>query len=173
MLTAGSRFTIPRGRSTLCGIGPGEIMKIEALVILGMGGLVLGRILVWLMEAARTPDPWGAEIQAALDEPDAVPLCPHCLTLQEHNGWFCPECGSTVGQYSNYLPTVYMFSIGEALRAGVQQRNRWTPLVTAGYILVAFAELSLLAPFYCLFLFMNRAKAAGPGHEAATGDFEI
>ena len=89
---------------------------------------------------------------------EAAPLCPHCLTPQEHDGWFCPECGSTTGQYSNYLPFVNIFSLGDAVRAGVYQREPWTPLLVAGYVLTAFAWFSILAPIYCLLLFLNRAR---------------
>jgi hypothetical protein len=53
---------------------------------------------------------------------------------------------------------VYVFSLGDAVRAGVYQREPWTPLLVAGYVLIAFAWFSILAPFYCLLLFMNRAR---------------
>jgi hypothetical protein len=83
-------------------------MKIEALVILGVGAAALYRVWIWLKDAPYTPDPWGAEVGGALEDPKSAPVCPHCLIPQEHNGWFCPECGSTVGQFSNYLPAVYI-----------------------------------------------------------------
>jgi hypothetical protein len=124
-------------------------------------GLILAGIYgfcQWLLACPRTPDPWGAEVARAVEGEEAVPVCPHCLAPQEHNGWFCPECGSTSGQYGNYLPNVYIFSIGDAVRAGVQQRNPWTAWLVAGYVLVAFANFSILAPVYCLFLFLNRAR---------------
>jgi hypothetical protein len=92
------------------------------------------------------------------------------LTPQEHNGWFCPECGSTSGQYSNYLPAVYIFSIGDAVRTGVQQRSRWTPLLVTGYVLIAFAYFSVLVPVYCLFLFINRARISNLQRLAQTNE---
>ncbi|HWI57124.1 MAG TPA: hypothetical protein VNZ22_07850 [Bacillota bacterium] len=133
-------------------------MKIESLVILVAGAFLLYRFILWLMQAKRTPDPWGVAIEQALARPDAVPLCHRCLAPQEHNGWFCPECGSIVGHYGNYLPSIYIYSIGEAARAGVEQPNRWTPLLVTGYALIALGYFSVLAPFYCLFLFRNRAQ---------------
>jgi hypothetical protein len=123
----------------------------------------------WVLACPRTPDPWGAEVESAMGGEEVVPVCPHCLVPQEHNGWFCPECGSTVSQFANYLPGVYIFSIGDAARAGVQQRNRWTPLLVAGYVLIAFAEFSILAAVYCLFLFIHRAHISGL-HRMAQGD---
>ena len=62
------------------------------------------------------------------------------------------------GQYGNVLPAVYIFSIGDGVRTGVQQRSRWGPLLVTGYVLIAFAFLSILAPVYCLFLFLNRVR---------------
>jgi hypothetical protein len=131
-----------------------------ALAILGLLGAAIYAFCQWLLACPRTPDPWGPEVERAVEGEEAVPVCPHCLARQEHNGWFCPECGATSGQYSNYLPMVYIFSIGDAVRAGVQQRSRWTPLLVTGYVLIAFAYFSVLAPIYCLFLFLNRARIA-------------
>jgi hypothetical protein len=137
---------------------------IGALAILGLLAAAIYAFRQWLLSCPRTPDPWGAEVEQAVEGEEAVPVCPHCLAPQEHNGWFCPECGATSGQYSNYLPTVYIFSIGEAVRAGVERRSRWTPFLVTGYILVAFAWFSILAPVYCLFLFLNRARISNLQH---------
>ena len=129
-----------------------------ALAILGLIGAAIYLFCRWLLACPRTPDPWGSDVEQALEAAAAVPLCPHCLAPQEHNGWFCPDCGSTTGQYGNYLPYVYVFSLGDAARAGVQQREPWTAWLAAGYILTACAWLSFLAPIYCLLLFLNRAR---------------
>jgi hypothetical protein len=142
---------------------------IGALAILGLVVAAIYAFFHWLMACPRTPDPWGAEVEEAVEGEDAVPVCPHCLTPQEHNGWFCPECGSTSGQYGNYLPNVYIFSIGDAVRAGVQQRSRWTPLLVTGYVLIAFAFFSILAPVYCMFLFLHRSRITSL-KEVAQGD---
>jgi hypothetical protein len=133
---------------------------ILALAIVGLIMAAVYGFSQWVFARPRTPDPWGTDVEQAVEREEAVPVCPHCLTPQEHNGWFCPECGSTSGQYGNFLPAVYIFSVGDAVRAGVQQRTRWTPLLVTGYVLIAFAYFSLLAPIYCLFLFLNRARVS-------------
>ncbi len=148
-------------------------MKIEALVIIGVGAVAVYRVLLWLMEAARTPDPWGPEVEAEVEKEDAVPLCPHCLAPQKHNGWFCPECGSTVGQFGNYLPTVYIFSVGDAARSGIG-RLRKQPLLLVGYFLVALGKLGPpLAVVYVALVarMMGRdsQEAAGPPAPVAEG----
>ena len=130
-------------------------MKIEALAILAIGALAAYKTFIWLKEAKCTPDPWGPEVEKALEQGEATPLCPHCLAPQEHVGWFCPECGATVGPFSNYLPTVYPFSVGDAVRAAVTGRLRPNPLIIIGYVLVALGFLSILAPVYLLFFFKN------------------
>src|SRR5438552_2102204 len=121
----------------------------ETIGVLAIFALVCAALYAfckWLSASPRSPDPWGAEVEKAVEGEEAVPVCPHCLTPQEHNGWFCPGCGSASGQYSNYLPNVYIFSIGEAARAGVEHPNRWASFVTAGYVLIAFGFFSVLAP---------------------------
>jgi hypothetical protein len=142
---------------------------IGALAILGLAGVAVYAFCRWVFAGPRSPDPWDSEVEEAVQREEAVPLCPHCLAPQEHNGWFCPECGSTVGQYGNYLPSVYIFTIGDAVRAGVQQRSPWTPLMVAGYVLLAFGWFSLLAPIYCLFLFINRERVMSQ-HQAPQPD---
>jgi len=129
------------------------------LVIFTIGGLAIYRTILWLAAAARTPDPWGPEIEEAVERDDAVPLCDHCLAPQGHNGWFCPQCGATVGRYSNYLPFVYPFTIGESLRAGGEGRLRpwWVPIL--GFLMVPFCLLPIiLAPIYLLFFFARSLR---------------
>ena len=145
---------------------------VGAVAILGLFVAAIYTFCHWLLSCPRSPDPWGVEVEEAVEREEAVPVCPHCLAPQEHNGWFCPECGSTSGQYGNYLPNVYIFSIGDAVRSGVQRRSQWTPFLVTGYVLIAFAFFSILAPIYCLFLFINRSRIsslqrAAQAHESA------
>ena len=128
------------------------------LAILGLMGAAIYGFCQWLLACPRTPDPWGPEFEQAVEGEEATSLCHHCLAPQEHNGWFCPECGSTTGKYSNYLPFVYVFSLGDGLRAGVRRREPWTLLLVVGYVLTAFAWFPILAPIYCLFLFLHRDR---------------
>ena len=144
-------------------------MKIEALVMVGLGAAVLYRIWLWLRDAPRTPDPWGTDIGGALEDPESVPVCHHCLTPQEHNGWFCPECGSTVGQYCNWLPAVYIFTVGEAFRRGITEPVRNPVLLVAGYALVTMSYFSLLAPILWIFLFNNYQRAANQARDLEAG----
>jgi len=140
---------------------------VALLGILVICAVVVYRFVVWIMEAPRTIDPWGKEMDEAVNDQAAVPLCHHCLTPQEHNGWFCPECGATVGPYCNYLPYVYVFSQGEVLRAGVTERIRRNPVVTVGYVLVSLGMFAFAAPLYWFFLFKNlrRNEALPPEPE--------
>jgi hypothetical protein len=141
--------------------------RLAGLVILGIFGLAIYRVVLWLMEAKPTADPWGEEINKALNEDGAVPLCHHCFTPQEHNGWFCPECGATVGPYCNYMPFVYIFAEGEVLRAGVTERFRPRPLIVIGYLLFSLglfaitAPILFAAPIYWFFLFKNLRRNDG------------
>jgi hypothetical protein len=148
-------------------MGPSNERELAALVFLGILGVVIYRVILWLREATPTADPWGEEINQALKQDDALPLCPHCLTPQQHNGWFCPECGATVGQYCNYLPYVYLFSEGEVLRAGVTERIRRTPLIVIGYVLLPLSIFVIAAPVYWYFLFKNLQRRDDAEAEAS------
>jgi hypothetical protein len=128
---------------------------LAALVILGICGLAIYRFVLWVMDAPCTTDPWGKETADAVNHEEAIPLCHHCFTPQEHSGWFCPECGATVGPYCNYMPFIYIFSQGEVLRAGVTERIRRSKLIIIGFILFSLGMFAVAAPIYWFFLFKN------------------
>ncbi len=152
------------GRSLGCVISAESQAELLGLIFLAVLVIAIYRIIGWVMEAPRTADPWGPEIDELLDREETLPLCDNCLAPQEHNGWFCPECGCTVGPYCNYLPYVYLFSQGELLRSGTTQPIRKkTPIILFGYLLSP-CIVPLLAPVYWVVLLINYNRS--PGAEA-------
>ena len=125
---------------------PGSEQSLMMLVFVALGGMAIYRCVLWVMEAPRTADPWDDEIDKALAQDDAVPLCHHCFTAQKHTGWFCPECGATVGPYCNYMPYIYLFSQGEALRSGVAERIGRRPLIVIGYMVFSLGMFGIAGP---------------------------
>ena len=155
-------------------MGPAHDNMFAAVVFFLVCGVVIYRAIVWIMDAKPSADPWDAETEEALKSDEVTPLCHHCLTPQRHNGWFCPNCGATVGQYVNYLPYVVLFSQGEVLRAGVLEHLRRSPLIVIGYILLSLAFLPVLAvlffiwaPVYWFFCFEN-FRNNRRGHDVIT-----
>ncbi|MGA9452434.1 MAG: zinc ribbon domain-containing protein [Verrucomicrobiia bacterium] len=125
---------------------------------LAIGGLMLAglwRLIVWVREAPTKPDPWDAEVEQHLSEPEAEEICPHCLTPQPSTAWFCKHCGKAVGPYNNLMPFVNVFSQGEVLRNGTSGRFRNRPLVLIGYILITLGINPFFAPIYWFFLLTN------------------
>ena len=119
---------------------------------LALGGLLLAalwRFVVWIRDAPATPDPWDAEVEQKLSEPDAVEVCPHCLTEQPPTAWFCKGCGRAVGPYNNMMPYLQIFSEGEVFRNATCDRLRSSPLILIGYFLLSLAFLAsiILRPF--------------------------
>ena len=159
-------FTTFHFGGTFSDMGPSNEESLAALVILGICALAIYRFVIWLKEGPRSANPWGNEIDEALDRGEGLPLCHHCLTPQDHNGWFCPECGATVGPYCNYLPYVYIFSQGEVLRAGVTERFRRGPLIVIGLVLCSLALCAVLAPIYWFFLFKHLRHSGDAGLDA-------
>lgn len=95
-----------------------------------------------------TPDPWGPEVEQAIQEPDAMPVCVRCFTPQEYHQWFCPECGSAAGPFNNSMPFVMLFSEGEVFRNAVEDKIKPTWLTVSGYVLLSTSLYSLFAPVY-------------------------
>ena len=123
-----------------------------------IGGLALAglwRLIAWVRDAPVTPDPWDAETDQKLSEPEAVSVCHHCFTPQPDTAWFCERCGCAVGRYNNWMPFVYIFSTGEVLRNGVTSRMRAGPLIVIGYLLYAIGNYFLFAPVYLLYFFKH------------------
>ena len=119
------------------------------------------------------PDPWPEEVQLAIMAPDAIEVCHHCFTPLGQQGWFCPQCGASVGQYNNWMSYVYIFSQGEVLRSGVGPEARFTWLTVPGYIVLGLLAFGVFSPVYFFRLFMNwrkmsRKKARPTVHQVSS-----
>jgi hypothetical protein len=141
---------------------------------LAVGGLALYAVwglIEWVRKAPVRPDPWDAETERKLSEPDAVEVCPHCLTEQSSTAWFCKKCGSAVGPYNNLMPYVHVFSQGEVFRNGVAGRFRNRPLVLVGFILISLPTYFVFLPVYLFVLLANwRRSGGGPEFSGEQND---
>ena len=112
----------------------------ERIVALAGAALVAGvaavRCFQWFWNAKPKPDPWAADIDAKLEEPDVLPLCHRCLAPHALTDYFCPDCGASVGDYNNFNPVLGSFSLGELLRDGTFGQIKRTPSSIAGYFLL-------------------------------------
>jgi hypothetical protein len=95
------------------------------------------RLIVWVRESPTHPDPWEADVDKKLADPDTPEICPHCSTPQPPTAWFCEHCGRAVGPYNNLMPYVQVFSEGEVLRNGTSNRLRRGWLIPIGYLLIS------------------------------------
>ncbi|HTY86393.1 MAG TPA: hypothetical protein VMB80_02925 [Candidatus Acidoferrum sp.] len=138
---------------------------------LGVGLLLLGglwRLIGWIREAPVHPDPWDAEVQQKLEDPDIQEVCRHCSTPLMPGAWFCECCGSAVGPYNNLMPYVNAFSEGEVFRNGVANRLRNKPIILVGYLLISLGSYAVFAPLYWFFLLSNlKRQSSCIGADAA------
>ncbi|EEF58410.1 hypothetical protein [Pedosphaera parvula] len=149
------------------------VVNIEGLVVLGIFAIVVYAVVQWLrrpMQGPPTPNPWPEEVETSVQAPDALPLCHRCFTPQDHNGWFCPKCGTATGPYNNLMPYLYIFSQGEVLRAGVMDRIRPGFVSRFGFILFSFAEYFIAAPLYLYFFLRNLSRQSPPPSELQNED---
>lgn len=141
-----------------------EPLSIEALIAIvaltGAVAFIAYRIGRWIMRGEPKPEPWGPDVDQAIHSPEAVPVCHRCFVPQAHDAWFCPECGTAVGAYNNWLPYIYIFSQGEVLRNGVTDRVRVNFLTVTGYLLLSVSVYVVFAPVYWYFLFRNLRRCA-------------
>lgn len=127
---------------------------ISLLLVAGLPVFVLWRAILWVRTAPRRPDPWDAETEEIIQRPDAIPTCHHCSVPYSPEQWFCEHCGSAVGTYNNWMPYVYLFSIGEVFRTGARGRFRVNALTVVGYLVLSYNYL-ILAPVFWFLLFRN------------------
>ena len=125
---------------------------------LAFGGILAVLLIAWVRSAPLTPDPWDAETDKKLSEPEIEQTCTYCSTPQKNDAWFCPHCGSAVGPYNNMMPYLWIFSQGEVLRNGADGKVRLGPVTVIGYLLYAFQSYVFLAPVYLFRLFKNLAR---------------
>lgn len=121
------------------------------LAAIGIGGWVVVRAFkAWFAKPA-SPDPWGPEVAAAMEEPDATAICPHCQCPHEATRWFCPECGRTVGQFTSLMPPLYYLELGDVFREGTRGKFRVSFLTVAGFVFFGLAGFVLIAPLFFLY----------------------
>ena len=129
-----------------------------------LGGLALWvfwQFLAWIKNAPVKPDPWDAEVEQKLSEPETPEICPHCLTEQSPTAWFCRGCGRAIGPYNNLMPYLQVFSEGEVFRNGNSGRFRNRPFILFGYFLITAGTFPLLAPIYLISLLLNWNRPPG------------
>jgi hypothetical protein len=129
------------------------VVGVLAIALLAM--VAIWRIILWIKNSPCRPNPWEADTEHAVQQPDAVPVCHHCLTPVPSCQWFCETCGCAVGPYNNWMPYVYIFSQGEVLRNGVTNRVRTNATTIGGYLFVSLSGYLVLAPLYWYFLLRN------------------
>jgi len=126
----------------------------------------LWRFILWIREAPLKADPWDAEVERKLEEPEAVEVCHHCLTRQPSNAWFCEHCGSAVGPYNNLMPYLNVFSEGEVLRNSTTGRLRNRPFILIGNFLVIFGINPFFVPIYWLLILFNSNRQSNEPESA-------
>ena len=99
--------------------------------------------------------PWPEELNDEVRQADSPRICHRCFAPQEHPGWFCSKCGTATGPYNNCLPYIYIFSIGEVVRAGVGSRLKWSFFNTILLILFSLVEYMVFAPIYWYRMYRN------------------
>jgi hypothetical protein len=130
--------------------------------------VMLGQVFDWFRNTPVAPDPWDKEVESEIQKPDAVEICHHCFAPVSSEGWFCKHCGSATGPYNNLMPFIYVFSQGEVLRNGVNDRLRKSPLIIAGYLLLSLSAYVIFAPVYWIFFFKNLRRPMELDDETVT-----
>ena len=120
------------------------------------------RCFQWFWDFTPRPDPWGPEVDAALDDPEVLPVCHHCSAPHAETARFCLECGAAVGDYNNWNPYHYIFSLGEVLRAGTFGKVQRSWFTVLGYFILSVGEYMIFAPIYWVLLAMNLASPPLP-----------
>jgi hypothetical protein len=132
-------------------------LGVASLLCLGLFGFIQ-----WATSSRIHTEPWGDAIQNALADEESEPLCLHCLWPQAPLDNFCPHCGAPVGQYTNYLPFPYIFSVGNALRNGTNGEFRHSWWIIFGFFLFGVVEYAFFAPVYWFVFFRKLFKPRVP-----------
>lgn len=133
-------------------------LLVGILAVAGLLGCGIWALMKHVLTGPAQPDPWDKNIAAEIGKEEATPLCHRCLTAHDSSTDFCPACGAAVGQYTNWLPYPYLFSVGHALRIGTSGEFRRSPLTVLGFLLFSLTEYTLFAPVYWILMLRNLGK---------------
>ena len=136
--------------------------RVGVLALVFLAAVGVYALVRWFVSGPYSADPWGEEVEKGLESDEALPICHRCLRPHSPVVDFCPNCGATVGQYTNWLPYPYIFSLGDTLRLGTSGAFHRTFLTDFGFMLLALAEYTVFAPLYWIFLFLPRSSQAPP-----------
>src|SRR5438552_17126222 len=107
------------------------------------------RLMQWFLKGPLSPDPWDEQVATEIAKDETPPLCCRCLTPHDSLAHFCPDCGSAVGPYTNWLPYPYLFSVGQILRTGTSDDYKRSPATIIGFFLLGLVEYPVVvAPLY-------------------------
>ena len=141
-------------------------LLVGVLLLSALPAYVVWRLVRWVRTSPVRSDPWGEDVERIIQQPETMPVCVRCSAPYSPEQWFCTHCGKSVGKYNNWMPYVYLFSLGEVFRAGSSDRIRVSALTVNGYLLLSYNYL-VLSPVYWILLFKNlKRNRREQGHQA-------
>jgi hypothetical protein len=123
----------------------------EAFVAMAAVTVAVALALVtWIRRLASksTPDPWPQEVDEAVRNREAVPICLSCLYPQGERSWLCPHCGFPAGDFVTLMPYLQNFAIGELFRRGVMGPPERSMGRNSLLTLLSLGEYGFFAPIY-------------------------
>jgi hypothetical protein len=125
------------------------------LVIAALAACGVWASIRWLLSGPVSPDPWDEQVGVEVSKEETLPLCHRCLLPHDPSVDFCSNCGVAVGQYTNWLPYPYLFSIGHTVRIGTTGDFKHSPLTVGGFLALGLANYSLFFPVYWFVFLRN------------------
>lgn len=130
--------------------------KAIALVAVGTALTIVLFRRVRAIASKTESDPWSQEVDLAVRDRGAIPVCTNCLHPQEGHRWLCPHCAFPSGEYVTTMPYLYVFAMGELFRRGVVGPPGTKLTHQAAFVFSAVCEYGPFAPIYWFWL-MRRA----------------
>jgi len=72
-------------------------------------------------------EPFGGQIVEPPLDPDATPVCPHCIEPISRFDHFCPHCGGPVTAHASIDPLGQVFAAGRAYQNATGANDRQSP----------------------------------------------
>ncbi len=107
-------------------------------------------LLRWIATSPTSPNPWDERVATDLAGDGCPQVCHNCLTPHDSLAHFCPRCGVMVGACTSLMPPLYLSSIGDVFRAGLEGSCRPSTLLTGGFFFASFVAYVLVAPLFFL-----------------------
>ena len=128
---------------------------------IALAAIIVFVIAKFIAGAPVTPDPWEKEISREEVEDLNEKVCLNCGAKVEEGQYYCPECNSSTGQYTPYLPFVnipFNYSMHQTMWRKLKSKDVGLLYKITAILFILLTAPIMIVGFLVYFVFKLFAK---------------